>query len=56
MERVMVTLQKLKDFPCNKIVVFSHEQFIRVLLMELRDSAFQNADMTEKMLDIPDRK
>lgn len=33
----------------NNIVVFSHEQFIRALLMEQGDSAFQNADMTEKM-------
>lgn len=49
MERVRVTLQKLKEFPCNNIVVFSHEQFIRALLMEQGDSAFQNADMIEKM-------
>ena len=49
MERARVTLQKLKDLPCNNIVVFSHEQFIRALLMEQGDSAFQNADMVEKM-------
>ena len=49
MERVRAVLQKLEGLPCKNIVVFSHEQFIRALLMEQQDETFRNADLNEKM-------
>ena len=49
MERVGVTLQKLNDLTVNNVVIFSHAQFIRALLLEQQDPEFGNAAFSGKM-------
>lgn len=49
MERVDVTLQKLSNLTIKNIVIFSHAQFIRALLMQQQDPDFRNADYSGKM-------
>ncbi len=49
LERVDSTLQRLSELTAKNIVVFSHAQFIRALLLEQQDPDFQEADFKEKM-------
>jgi broad specificity phosphatase PhoE len=49
MKRIDYALETLDVLPYKNIVIVSHEQCMRALLMERHDEVFRNADLSEKM-------